>query len=223
MTTALRASTVAAMLAASLIIAACGGDSDDDAATPAATTAAAAAVPPATTATPATPATTPTTGDGDAGEETTEGGETLALGTRVVASYVVYGKAAGAKQTTKLGVTALRVRKGKIADFKGFNLDAKQKATVPYYVEVKYENLGKLKLERFLMDPSIEDSEGQEYKPINLIVVSGTFKPCPNPSRSRLQPGKSFTLCAPILLPKGKTYERVRFSGDVLQDPYFWK
>jgi hypothetical protein len=120
-------------------------------------------------------------------------------------------------------VTVLRVRKGKIADFKGFNLDAKQKAAVPYYVDVKYENLGNLKLQRFLMDPSIEDSDGQEYKPINLIIINGTFKPCPNPSKSRLLPGKSFTLCAPVLLPKGKTYERVRFSGDVLKDPYFWK
>jgi len=38
-----------------------------------------------------------------------------------------------------------------------------------------------------------------------------------------LRPGESFTLCAPVLLPKGKPYERVRFHGDVLQDPYFWK
>ncbi|MEY2516808.1 MAG: hypothetical protein QOJ89_4166 [bacterium] len=217
-----RTSTVVAMLAATLAVAACGGDSNDDAATPAATTAAAA--PPATPATTATTATpTATTGDGETAAGVSEAGETLALGTRVVAPYVVYGKAAGAKQETKLGVTVLRVRKGKISDFKGFNLDAKQKATVPYYVEVKYENLGELKLQRFLMDPSIEDSEGQEYKPINLIVLNGTFKPCPNPSHSRLLPGKSFTLCAPVLLPKAKTYERVRFSGDVLQDPYFWK
>lgn len=96
-------------------------------------------------------------------------------------------------------------------------------ATVPYYVEVKYENLGKLKLERYLMDPSIEDKGGQEYEPVNLIIVNGTFKQCPNPRKERLAPGESFTLCAPVLLPKGKTYERVRFHGDVLQDPYFWK
>ena len=226
MAAASRASTVAAMLAATLTIAACGGDSDDGAATPAATATAAAPALPATTATPATtadPASAATTGDGDAGADITEGGETLALGTRVVAPYTIYGKEPGSKQDTKLGVTVLRVRKGKISDFKDFNLDAKQKSAVPYYVEVKYENLGTLKLERFLMDPSIEDSDGQEYKPLNLIVVSGTFKKCPNPSRSRLLPGKSFELCAPVLLPKGKTYERVRFSGDVLQDPYFWK
>ena len=83
------------------------------------------------------------------GDEVSEAGETLALGTRVVAPYVVYGKS-GASQNTKLGVTVLRIRKGKISDFKDFNLDAKQKKTTPYFVDVKYENLGTLKLQRFL-------------------------------------------------------------------------
>jgi hypothetical protein len=216
----LRASTLAAAVAIGLGLGACGGD--DDASSGAATTAVAPATP-ATTATSAAQAPPATTAAPDDGQDAaTEGGDTLALGTRVVAPYTVYGKS-GTGQKTKLGVTALRVRKGRIADFKGFNLDAKQKATVPYYVEVKYENLGKLKLQRFLMDPSIEDSDGQEYKPLNLIVISGTFKKCPNPSKQRLQPGDSFRLCSAILLPKGKTYERVRFQGDVLSDPYFWK
>ena len=80
-----------------------------------------------------------------------------------------------------------------------------------------------LKLQRFLMDPSIEDSDGTEYKPLNLIILSGTFKTCPAPAKARLRPHEKFTLCAPVLLPKGKTYERVRFQGDVTKDPYFWK
>jgi hypothetical protein len=117
----------------------------------------------------------------------------------------------------------LRVRKGRISDFKDFRLDAAQKKTIPYYVDVTYENLGKLKLQRFLMDPSIEDTDGQEYKPLNLIILSGTFKKCPEPSKARLRPGQRFTLCAPILLPRGKTYERVVFQGDATKDPYFWK
>ena len=115
------------------------------------------------------------------------------------------------------------MRKGKISDFKDFKLDAKQKETVPYYVDVRYENLGKLNLQRFLMDPSIEDSDGAEHKPLNLIILSGTFTKCPAPAKARLRPRERFTLCAPILLPRGKTYERVLFQGDVLKDPYFWK
>jgi len=204
-----RASMLAAATVAILALSACGDDSADSAAAPPATT---AVTPPA--------ATTPDDGGGD--DAAGEAGETLALGTRVKAPYVVYGKGAD-KQTTQLGVTVQAVRKGRISDFEDFNLDAKQKLATPYYVMVKYENLGNLRLERFLLDPSIEDSDGEEYKPLNLIVLSGTFSKCPNPSKAKLQPGKSFKLCAPILLPKGKTYGRVRFEGDVLQDPYFWK
>ena len=147
----------------------------------------------------------------------------MALGTRVVAPYVVYGKNAATQQNTRLGVTVLHIRKGKISDFKDFDLDKKQKQTVPYFVDVRYENLGKLHLQRFLLDPSIEDSDGQEYKPLNLIILSGTFKKCPQPAKARLRGGQKFTLCAPFLLPKGKTFERVRFQGDVTKDPYFWK
>jgi hypothetical protein len=215
-----RSTSVATLLAAAATLVACGGNSSKDStSTPASATSTPAAVPTATTAT-TTPATTTPSGDG---ADVTAAGDTLALGTRVVAPYVVYGKTGSTQMDTKLGVTVLHIRKGKISDFKDFNLDAKQKATNPYFVDVKYENLGDLKLQRFLLDPSIEDSEGQEYKPLNLIVLSGTFKKCPNPSKKRLTGGQSFTLCAPFLLPKGKTLERVRFQGDVTKDPYFWK
>ncbi len=213
-----RSSIGALLLVAAMASIGCGSDSDEGS----------SSGPAAATTTPAatTPVAAPTaTSDATSSADVSEAGETLALGTRVVAPYVVYGTGtkAATKQETTLGVTVLRVRKGKISDFKGFNLDKEQKNTVPYYVEAKYENLGDLKLQRFLMDPAIEDTEGQEYRPLNLIVLSGTFKKCPSPSRSRLLGGQSFTLCAPFLLPRGKTYERVRFQGDVTQDPYFWK
>jgi hypothetical protein len=203
---------VALTLVAALALAACGDDSSSDAGASASTPA-----PVATTATTPPDAT-------DASADVSDAGDTLALGKRVVAPYTVYPeKVGGDPQHTTLGVTVLRVRKGKISDFKDFNLDAKQKQTVPYYVETKFENLGKLNLKRFLLDPSIEDSDGQEYKALNLIILSGTFTRCPEPSDRKLHGGQSFTLCSPILLPKGKTYERVRFQGDVTKDPYFWK
>jgi hypothetical protein len=204
---------MAAILAAALLLGACGDSSDDaSSGTPS---------PTATTGSPETATTTPTATTSETAE-VSEAGETLALGTRVVAPYVVYGST-GSRQATRLGVTVLRIRKGKISDFKDFNLDKQQKQTVPYFVDVKYENLGKLKLQRFLLDPAIEDADGQEYKPLNLIILNGTFKKCPQPIRSRLRGGQQFTLCAPFLLPKGKTFERVRFQGDITKDPYFWK
>jgi hypothetical protein len=148
------------------------------------------------------------------------GGKTLALGRRAVTDYVDYGEKNA--KPTKIGVSVLKVRKGSISDFKDFDLDAKQRKTVPYYVDAKFENLGTFALTRHLMQPSIEDSDGNEYKPTQLIVLSGTFKPCPEYSDAKLKPGESFTGCSPVLLPKGKAFERVRFDGDVTKDPVFW-
>ncbi len=210
-----RTSLVGLVLAAAVGLGACGDDSDDAATKAPAPAPTPAATTPATTADAASDAS-------DDGAQITPGDEDLAVGTRVVAPYVIYGTT-GSRQNTTVGVTVKKIRRGKIADFKDFKLDADEKNAVPYYIDVKYENLGDLKLDRNLLDPSIEDSDGQEYKPINLIVLSGTFKTCPNPSRSKLRPGDSFTLCAPVLLPIGKTFERVRFQGDVTKDPYFWK
>jgi hypothetical protein len=209
-----RSSSVATMVAATLFVVACGSDSSNKGT--------GSSVPAPTTPVATTAATTPAPATTTATTEVSAAGDTMALGTRVVAPYVVYGKS-GAGQNTTVGVNVLHIRKGKISDFKDFNLDTKQKQTVPYFVDVKYENLGKLKLQRFLLEPSIEDSDGQEYKGLNLIILSGTFKKCPQPSRKRLAPGEKFTLCTPFLLPKGKTFERVRFAGDVTKDPYFWK
>jgi hypothetical protein len=158
------------------------------------------------------------TDDGDT--EAAGAGDTLALGERAEVDYVEYG---AAKETqSKLGASVLKVRKGKISDFKDFNLDADQRATVPYYVDAKFENLGDVALTRHLIEPTVEDTDGQEYRAMTLVVLSGTFKPCPESSDKKLGPGESFTGCSAILLPKGKELERVRFEGDVTKDPVFW-
>jgi hypothetical protein len=148
-------------------------------------------------------------------------GENLALGKRAVTDFVDYGSKN--EEPTKVAVSVLKVRKGRISDFKDFDLDADQRKAVPYYVDAKYENLGARALTRHLLSASIEDRSGQEYRPITLIVLSGTFKPCPESSDSKLKPRDSFTGCTPILLPKGKQFERVRFQGDVTKDPVFWR
>jgi hypothetical protein len=49
----------------------------------------------------------------------------------------------GQKTTTTLAVTAVSVEKGAIADLKDFKLDTEEKASDPYYVTMKYRNIGK--------------------------------------------------------------------------------
>jgi hypothetical protein len=148
-------------------------------------------------------------------------GDALALGRRAVSPFVDYG---GARETpTKVGVSVLRVRKGRIADLEDFDLDRKQRRSVPYYLDAKFENLGKFALSRNLLRPSVEDGDGREYRPATLIVLGGTFKPCPQSRDTKLRPGESFIGCSAVLLPKGSELDRVRFQGDVTKDPLFWR
>ena len=167
------------------------------------------------------PADTPVEVPSDSSAPDSDDGGVMPLGKRAVTDYIDYTGAEPKK--SKLGVTIVKVRKGKISDLKDFDLDAKQKKTVPYYIDAKYENLGKVALTRHIIEPTIEDRDGEEFRPIQLIVLSGTFKPCPDVSDAKLKPGQSFTGCAPVLLPKGKQFDRVKFEGDVTKDPLFWR
>lgn len=149
-------------------------------------------------------------------------GDQQSLGKRVVAPYVDYGTANQAKPT-KVGVRVLGVRKGRNADLAEFDLDRKYRRSVPYYIDAKFENLGGFALTRNLLRASVEDQTGREYRPSTLIVLGGTFKPCPEGSAGKLRPGESFTGCSAVLLPKGAELDRVRFQGDVTADPLFWQ
>ena len=183
--TIIRPLAALAVLALAVAFAACGGDTS--------TSASASDSPKA--------AETPVDVPSDSSPSNSDDG-VMPLGKRAVTDYVDYTGAEPKK--TKLAVNVIKVRKGKISDFKDFDLDAKQKKTVPYYVDAKFEN-------------------GDEFQPIQLIILSGSFAPCPEYSDAKLKPGESFTGCSPILLPKGKQFDRVRFEGDVTKDPLFWR
>src|SRR5919107_1715158 len=130
------------------------------------------------------------------------GGDALPLGRSAASPYVDYGTANQAKPT-KVGVRVHEVRKGRIADFEGFDLDRKQRRSTPYYVEASFKNLGSFPLTRTLLRASLEDTGGTEYRPTTLVVLGGTFRPCPRSSTSTLRPGRSFTGCSVVMLPKG--------------------
>ena len=115
------------------------------------------------------------------------------------------------------------VRKGRIADFKGFNLEPAQRRATPYYVDATFENRGGFALSRNLLRASLEDAGGREYRPTTLVVLGGSFQRCPQAGRSALRPGRSFDGCSVVLLPKNARPGRVRFQGDVAKDPVYWK
>jgi hypothetical protein len=145
----------------------------------------------------------------------------LPLGRGAVSPYIDYGTANEGKPT-RVGVRVEEVRKGSIADLAGFTLDRKQRRSTPYYVDASFKNLGRFGLSRNLLRASLEDADGREYRPTTVVLVGGTFRECPEPSSAALRPGRSFTACSVVMLPKGVRPGRVRFQGDVTKDPLFW-
>ncbi len=187
---------LAAAAALALVAAGCGGDG------------------------PATQRAASTTAAGDATKADGAGG-TLPLKRRAVSPFVDYGTSRQS-QPTKVGVRVLAVRKGRTADLAQFDLGREHRRSVPYYVDAEFENLGRFALSRNLLRASMEDKEGREHRPSTLVVLGGTFRACPETPRAPLRPGRRFTACSPILLPKGTKPGRVRFQGDVTKDPLFW-
>jgi hypothetical protein len=149
------------------------------------------------------------------------GSAELTLGRVAIAPFVDYGTPSQAKPT-QVGVRVQKVRKGRIADFKGFDLKPAQRHSTPYYIDATFENRGRFALSRNLLHASLEDTAGREYRPTTLVVLGGSFHRCPQPVRSPLKPGRSLDGCAVVLLPKGARPGRVRFQGDVTEDPIYW-
>jgi len=150
------------------------------------------------------------------------GDGSLALGRAAIVPFVDYGTPNQSKKT-KVGVRVQKVRKGKIADFKGFDLEPAQRRAIPYYVDATFENRGGFALSRNLLRASLEDAGGREYRPTTLVVLGGSFQRCPQAGHSALRPGRSFDACSVVLLPKDARPGRVRFQGDVAKDPVYWK
>ena len=146
----------------------------------------------------------------------------LALGRAAIVPFVDYGTPNQSKKTN-VGVRVQEVRKGKIADFKGFDLEPAQRRATPYYVDATFENRGGFALSRNLLRASLEDAGGREYRPTTLVVLGGSFQRCPQAGHSALRPGRSFDACSVVLLPKNARPGRVRFQGDVAKDPVYWK
>ena len=165
---------------------------------------------------------TPTAAKDDPSVAKSGGDGLLTLGRGTVAPFVDYGTPNQSRKT-KVGVRVHDVRKGKLADFKGFDLQPDQRRSTPYYVDATFENRGGFALSRNLLRASLEDADGREYRPTTLVVLGGSFQKCPQASSAALKPGRSFDGCSVVLLPKDAKPGRVRFQGDVAEDPVYWK
>lgn len=137
----------------------------------------------------------------------------LSLGTEATVAYTSPASGDTPAVDTKLGVTVLAVRKGTQQELTdgGFEVDAKDKNSTPYYVDARFANQGSGPLTRNL-SVSMEDTDGNSV-PTTLVVSLGgdPFKPCVNVDSGTLAPGQSYTGCTLFLVPSGTSIGRVRF------------
>jgi hypothetical protein len=152
-----------------------------------------------TSSPPAAPA-----GDG----ELTPTGTKLALGQ---AATVQYETESLSKETVKLAVTAVSVKKGAIADLKNFNLDAQTKVSEPYYVTMSFRNNGPkpMKPGGIFGLINAHNAAGDKLGRLSLI---GEFKKCDGTVQDTLAVGASYTDCGVYVAPPGQGVTEVEFS-----------
>jgi hypothetical protein len=152
-------------------------------------------------------------------------GASFVTGERAIVAYTVQSSAGATVGTTRLALTVLSIQKGTLADFKGIQLDASDRASTPEYVEVRLTNRGPLALNtNDEDDPAFAingvDNTGQTQPSVTFI---GTFPRCPDTDTPKpFAPGKSFQTCLTFLVPGGITRAAWTGTEDYVQTPVTW-
>ncbi len=160
-------------------------------------------------------------GDGDGGSG---GGATLEIGEAATVGYFPLANTAATEPTGELTVTVLDVRKGSQAEMKqgGFKLDPEERATTPYYVDVRYKNTGAVTV-KDLRAVSGEAADGTSISALTVISLGGPpFKLCPPLEQERLAPGESAKDCTILLVPEGSDLERISYFPGGVEDFVYW-
>jgi hypothetical protein len=155
-----------------------------------------------------TPASSPGSAQGSApGSAPGSAGGVTAPGARLAvgqAAIVPYNPPSAQATTFRLKVTVESIEKGTLADFHGIQLDATEKASTPYYVKVRIENLSPGDAAR-ADDPSVAmeglDSTNQTQQSVTFL---GDFPRCDDKTPPKpLSQGKAFETCLVYLVPGG--------------------
>lgn len=149
-------------------------------------------------------------------------GTTLKAGKTATVRYAVKDLS---KESTKLAVTAKSMRKGKISDLAGFDLDAQTKVSEPYYVTMTFHNVGPKPMEPGGIFGLIE-AHNTAGDPLNRLSLLGDFKRCDGIPPKTLAVGASFTECDVYIAPAGQDIGEVVFGfylGDADRTEITWK
>lgn len=159
-------------------------------------------------------------GGDDGGEGTGGAGggddEVHALGDTALVGYNERDATGARGVSTEVEVTVLDVREGthdELTDA-GFEVDEEDRATTPYYVDARYENVGDGTITRNL-DVSLEDADGNLIGSTIIFDYGDKgFPPCENVAEGKFRPGDSYESCTLFLVPEGVEVGQVSFLSD---------
>lgn len=142
-------------------------------------------------------------------------GTHLGFGTAATVGWVppTLDTGTGAHKGLKLQVTVESIRKGTIADFANIDLNAGEKKSTPYYVQVHLTALGNVAPPKD-NDPALTftaiDDRGQQQ---DNVTILGTFQRCDDPSPpASFANGKSYQSCLVYLIPGGGSIKSVEWK-----------
>lgn len=195
-----RAALVAALTVPALLLSACGGADDEE---------------PRKAS--ASPSVDLPTGDVEvpSGTTLTKAGTELEFGKTATVAYE--------PNSAKGSVLALRVdsvRTGTIADFSGYQLDARTKQSRPYYVRVTVRNAGDGDLGRSPVPLLAVDSRDTLVQP---STFDNTFERCPStPLPASFGAGKTYRGCLVYLIPAGGKVTAISYRPLQAFEPITW-
>lgn len=119
----------------------------------------------------------------------------------------------GAKKALRLRVTVESIEQGTIADFRNVQLNASERNSTPYYVQVRIKALGSTPPPG-TDDPDITfdaiDDRGQQQESITFF---GTFQRCNDAAAPKpFKNGKSYQSCLAYLMPGGGSIQQVQWN-----------
>ena len=123
------------------------------------------------------------------------------------------GSGTGAHQGIKLRVTVESIEKGTMADFRNVDLNASERKSTPYYVQVRVTALGDTAPPKD-SDPAITfqaiDDRGQQQESITFL---GTFSRCDDSTPPKpFVNGRSYQSCLAYLIPGGGSIQKVQWD-----------
>jgi hypothetical protein len=120
----------------------------------------------------------------------------------------------GAHHGIKLQVSVVSIQKGTLADFRNVELNANERKSTPYYVQLRVKALSSTPVPKD-SDPAITftaiDDRGQQQQSITFL---GTFSRCDDPTPPKqFVSGKTYDSCLAYLIPGGGSIQKVQWDN----------